>query len=81
MKRRIFDPYFIENGDEKAETINVERYHSMFTDFFIPQVEDMDQADTYFQQNGATCHTTRENMSLLRDHFPETLISRFGDVG
>ena len=52
----------------------------MLTDLFKPQVEDMDQADIHFQQDGATYHTTRENMSLLRDHFPGRLISRFGDV-
>ena len=52
----------------------------MLTDFIIPQVEDMDQADIHFERDGATCHTTRENLSLLRDHFPGRLVSRFGGV-
>ena len=34
----------------------------------------------YFQQDGATCHTTRLNMDILSQHFPGRLISRHGDV-
>ena len=52
----------------------------MLTDFFILEVEDMDSADIHFQQDGATCLTTKENMSLLRNYFPGKQISRFGDV-
>ena len=68
------------NEEEKVVTANGEPYKSMLTDLFIPQIEDMDQADIHFQQDAATCHNTRENMSILRDHFPGRLISWFGDV-
>ena len=68
---------FSENEEEKAVTFNEEQYDSMLTDFFITQVEDMDEADIHFQQDGATCPTTRENMSRLLDHVPGKLISRF----
>ena len=40
----------------------------------------MNVIDQYFQQDGATCHTTRLNMEILRQTFPGRLISRFGDV-
>ena len=37
--------------------------------------------DIHLEQDGATCHTTRENMSLLRDYFPGRRISWFLGVG
>ena len=40
----------------------------------------MNVIDPYFQQDGATCHTTRLNMEILRQTFPGRLILRFGDV-
>ena len=41
-------PLFFENEEELSVTVNGERYHSRLTDFFIPQVENMDQADIHF---------------------------------
>ena len=35
--------------------------------------------DFWFQQDGATAHTARETMTILRAAFPGRLISRFGD--
>ena len=52
----------------------------MLDNFFIPQVEAMDVANIHFKEDYATCHGTRENMTLLRGPFPGKLISRFGDV-
>ena len=34
----------------------------------------------WLQQDGATAHTARETITLLRAHIPGRLISRFGDV-
>ena len=48
MQGRISGPYFLENEEEKAITVKGERYHSKLTDFFIPQVDDRDQADIHF---------------------------------
>jgi hypothetical protein len=38
----------------------------------------MEQQPT--QQDGATAHTTRASMSVLREMFPQNVISRGGDV-
>ena len=35
--------------------------------------------DVYFQQDGATCHTSGEPIGLLREKFPDRVISRHGD--
>ncbi|GFS96214.1 putative transposable element [Trichonephila clavipes] len=35
-------------------------------------------AELWFQQDGATCHTARATIDLLKDKFGDRLISRFG---
>ncbi|GFX34801.1 putative DD41D transposase [Trichonephila clavipes] len=36
--------------------------------------------ELWFQQDGATCHTSRATIDLLKDTFGDPLISRFGPV-
>ncbi|GFU87207.1 transposable element Tc3 transposase [Trichonephila clavipes] len=36
--------------------------------------------ELWFQQDGATCHTARATIDLLKDTFGDSLISRFGPV-
>ena len=36
--------------------------------------------NTHFQQDGATSHTARISMNILRGLFPNRLISRYGDI-
>ncbi|GFW27099.1 DUF4817 domain-containing protein [Trichonephila clavipes] len=36
--------------------------------------------ELWFQQDGATCHTARTTINLLKDTFGDHLISRFGPV-
>ncbi|GFT73701.1 uncharacterized protein TNCV_1289301 [Trichonephila clavipes] len=36
--------------------------------------------ELWFQQDGATCHTARATIDLLKDTFGDLLISRFGPV-
>ncbi|PZC85809.1 hypothetical protein B5X24_HaOG215171 [Helicoverpa armigera] len=43
-------------------------------------MEELDMPDMWFQQDGASCHTTRETMAQLRAAFGEQFISRFGPV-
>ena len=52
----------------------------MLNEYFIPAVDNMDLVDPFFQQDGATCHTTRKNMTVLRSRFLGQMISRFGDI-
>ncbi|GFY09527.1 uncharacterized protein TNCV_4322061 [Trichonephila clavipes] len=39
-----------------------------------------EKTDCLFQQDGATCHTARATIDLLKDTFRDRLISRFGPV-
>ncbi|GFV37943.1 putative DD41D transposase [Trichonephila clavipes] len=52
----------------------------MITNFFIPELNNHDVQELWFQQDGATCHTARTTIDLLKDTFGNRLISRFGPV-
>ncbi|GFX51357.1 jerky protein homolog-like [Trichonephila clavipes] len=52
----------------------------MITNFFIPELNNHDVQELWFQQDGATCHTARAIIDLLKDTFGDRLISRFGPV-
>ncbi|GFV80953.1 transposable element Tc3 transposase [Trichonephila clavipes] len=52
----------------------------MITNFIIPELNNHDVQELWFQQDGATCHTARATIDLLKDTFGDRLISRFGPV-
>ncbi|GFX95553.1 uncharacterized protein TNCV_4825681 [Trichonephila clavipes] len=52
----------------------------MITNFFIPELNNHDVQELWFQQDGATCLTARATIDLLKDPFGDRLISRFGPV-
>ncbi|GFX15397.1 DUF4817 domain-containing protein [Trichonephila clavipes] len=52
----------------------------MITNFFIPELNNHDVQELWFQQDGATCHTARATIYLLKITFGDRLISRFGPV-
>ncbi|GFX86104.1 hypothetical protein TNCV_2341731 [Trichonephila clavipes] len=39
----------------------------MITNFFIPELNNHDVQELWFQQDGATCHTARATIDLLKD--------------
>ncbi|KOC69847.1 hypothetical protein WH47_07057 [Habropoda laboriosa] len=40
----------------------------------------MNVDDIWFQQDGATCHTSKETVALLKEMFNGRIISRGGDI-
>ncbi|GFV44736.1 transposable element Tcb1 transposase [Trichonephila clavipes] len=58
----------------------IDRYRDMITNFFIPELNDHDVQELWFQRDGATCHTARATIDLLKDTFGDRLISHFGPV-
>ncbi|GFU64703.1 uncharacterized protein TNCV_876261 [Trichonephila clavipes] len=52
----------------------------MITNFFIPELNNHDVQELWFQQDVATCRTARVTIDLLKDTFGDRLISRFGPV-
>ncbi|GFU89116.1 uncharacterized protein TNCV_2895641 [Trichonephila clavipes] len=71
---------FFKNDEGHNVTVNGDRYRAMITNFFIPELNNHDVQELWFQQNGATCHTARATIDLLKDTLGDRLISRFGPV-
>ena len=76
-KNKIIGPYFFEDCNGQAVTVNGQRYHENLTDFFIPAMNEMNVSNHFIQQDDATCHTTRPSMEILRAYFPGNLFSQF----
>ncbi|GFU68750.1 putative transposable element [Trichonephila clavipes] len=76
----IIGPYFFKNDEVHNVTVNGDRYTAMITNFFIPELNNHNVQELWFQQDGATCHTARATIDLLKDTFGDRLISRFGPV-
>ncbi|GFV64789.1 uncharacterized protein TNCV_808861 [Trichonephila clavipes] len=71
---------FFKNDEGYNVTVNGDRYRAMITNFFIPELNNHDVQELWFQQDGATCHTARATIYLLKDTFGDRLISRFGPM-
>ncbi|GFW01401.1 putative transposable element [Trichonephila clavipes] len=75
----IIGPYF-KNDEGHNVTVNGDRYRAMITNFFIPELNNHDVQELWFQQDGATCPTARATIDLLKDKFGDRLISGLGPV-
>ena len=61
-------------------TVTVAPYVRMMKNL-RPEIDRLENSgNIWFQQDGATAHTERIIMALLREMFPGRLISRLGDV-
>ncbi|GFU70511.1 transposable element Tcb1 transposase [Trichonephila clavipes] len=76
----IIGPYFSKNDESHNVTVNGDQYRAMITIFFIPELNNHDVQELWFQHDGATCHTARATIDILKDTFGDRLISRFGPV-
>lgn len=77
----IWGPYFFEENNVTV-TVNSDRYCEMLETFVRPKLtyfHDMNRV--WFQQDGATAHTSRRSMEVLREMFPGHVISLRGDIG
>ncbi|GFW48725.1 uncharacterized protein TNCV_4243061 [Trichonephila clavipes] len=70
----------LSKAPPKIIKVNGDRYRAMITNFFIPELNNNDVQVLWFQQDGATCHTARATIDLLKDSFGDHLTSRFGPV-
>ncbi|GFV04369.1 transposable element Tc3 transposase [Trichonephila clavipes] len=76
----IIGPYFFKNDEGHNVTVNGDRYRAMITNFFIPELNNHDVQELWYQQDDATCPTARATIDLLKYPFGDRLISRFGPV-
>lgn len=75
----IIGPYFFEENGVTV-TVNAQRYSHMINTFLSPRLNAMQIDQVWFQQDGATAHTARLSLQVLRQMFPGRLISSRGDV-
>jgi len=81
----VLGPYFFEEDDVTVR-VNSDHYCAILQNVFQPQLgeifNDQHSADNvWFQQDGATAHTSRHSFSLLREMFLIHFISLCGDIG
>ena len=76
----VIGPYFIVDENDRHVTVNGERYRSMLGDYLWPELDEPDINDMWFQQDGATSHTARIIVDLLKGKFGERVFSRNGRV-
>jgi len=75
----VIGPYFFEEGGATV-TVTSDQYVEMLETYLHPRLDDMDTEDVWFQQDGATAHTARRSLRVLREMFPGCFISLRGDV-
>lgn len=79
--RAILGPYFFEDENGRSVTVNTLRYVNMLENFLQPQLaRNPVYENMFFQQDGATCHTSRGSITVLRRLFPNHVISKNGDI-
>lgn len=78
----IIGPYFFEDQRGRTVTVNSERYCAMLRNFLVPQLQMFEgfNEETWFQQDGATCHTSNQSLAAVNQLFPEKVISRRGTI-
>ncbi len=71
----LIGPFFFD------QTVNGNRYREMLEQQLVPALcRKRKLSSTWFQQDGATCHTAGETMELLHKHFGNRIISRGTDL-
>ena len=77
-KHGIIGPYWFKNDDGHAVTINSVRYVEVLHKFWaeLGQQRRFFKARQWFQQDGATPHTSDKSLAWLQQRFGGRLISR-----
>ena len=78
--RRCDWAYIFVDENDRHVTVNGERYRAMLEDYLWPELDELDISDMQFQQDGASSHTARVIIDLLKGKFGERVISRNGPV-
>lgn len=80
----VWGPYFFEE-DGVTATVTSNRYCVMLENFLRPKLNNLfneyGQNNVWFQQDGATAHTARRSLGILREMFPGHIVSLRGDIG
>ncbi|KAL1488779.1 hypothetical protein ABEB36_000345 [Hypothenemus hampei] len=72
--RKVIGPIFFDGN------INGIRYRTDILHPFLEQLHDDELSEGYFQQDGATPHSTRETLNLLQEFYDDRIISRNSNI-
>ena len=77
-KHGIIGPFWFEDDNEQCVTINTERYVQVLGKFWtaLGRRREIVRVLQWFQQDGATPHTSKESLAWLQQRFSDRLISR-----
>lgn len=76
----IIGPYFIENNIGQGTTLNARKYLGILKNFLVPELKKKKTTNFWFQQDGASSHTTIDAMEFLKRTFGENIISLHAKV-
>jgi len=81
-KHGIIGPFWFEDDDGRSQTVNKERDMAVLNKYWasLGRWTRVVRASQWFQQDGATPHTSNETIAWLRQRFEGRLISRRCDV-
>ena len=79
-QRSIIGPFFLENEQGEAVTVNGDRYRAMLNEFLFTNIEKEEIGNICLQQDGATCYTAEATLDVLHPVFDDRIISRRADV-
>jgi hypothetical protein len=73
----VIGPYFFEDEEGRAVTVNSARYTGMLRTLLETELQRLGvEAQTlWFQQDGTTAHNARNAMRVHKDMFPARVIS------
>jgi hypothetical protein len=75
----MWGPYFFEE-EGVTVTVTSDQCCDMLQNFLRSKLDELEE-DVWFQQDGATAHTSHRLLSILREMFPGHLILLRGDIG
>ena len=78
--RGIIGPFFFQNEQGEAVTVNGDRYRAVLNEFLFTKIEKEDITNIWFPQNGAMCLTAEATLDVLWPIFEDRIIRRRADV-
>jgi hypothetical protein len=74
----VWGPYCFEE-DNVTVTVTSDQYCAMLENFLRPKLDDLfdehGAENAWLQQEGATAHTSRRSLGMLREMFPGHVVS------
>ena len=72
----VLGPYFVQGNLNSRECLRIIHYNVIQRDF---RLHGIDKNTVWWQQDGASSHTSNATIRYLRGHFPGRVINKHGD--